>query len=179
MKLNQIFLSIAMLFAVCFLGCSSDDDNGGDTPTDGVTFEISGEVEGEKSGFANVVQVEESGITQIFISMNDGITGVQTFSLILYLSNTGQDAEIPSVGEYSIGTPAVGDFWVVYTDIGNGDSVEYGSIWGASGTLTITGSTPNRLTGQFEFTAEGNVDSMGVPTGSIEVTNGQFSAQVQ
>lgn len=178
MKMNQILLSIAFLFALCFLGCSSDDDNG-DTPSDGVTFEISGDVEGEKSGFASVVQVEESGITQIFISMNDGITGVQTFSLGFYLSNTGQDVELPSEGEYSIGTPAVGDFWVDYTDIGTGDGVEYGSIWGASGTLTITEATSNRLTGQFEFTAEGNVDSMGVPTGSIEVTNGQFSAQVQ
>ncbi len=170
-------LAIIFFLTIFMVACSSDDDNGG-TPTDEVNFHISGDVEGHKSGFATLVQVEESGIQQLFFSMNDGISGTQTFSLNLYLSNTGQDVEVPTQGDYSIGLPAAQDFWVVYTDLSGADGVEYGSIWGASGTLTITESNSGRVSGEFEFTAEGNIDGMGNPTGQIEVTEGVFSVQL-
>ncbi len=175
MKNTAFFLILTLLFA--FTACNGDDDSNGDGPNVGaneITFDISGAVEGEKSGSSYVVVV--GGTDSYLISNNDGTSAeTQTFSLVFYKSFENNPTANPAPGTYPIGT--VGDlvnedgFWVVYTDTQSGE--EFGGQ-NVSGTMTITSNTNNQLKGTFEFTAGG----YGTTEGTITVTNGRFSAAI-
>tara|TARA_R110000850_G_scaffold150497_1_gene273319 strand:+ start:239132 stop:239668 length:537 start_codon:yes stop_codon:yes gene_type:complete len=177
MKNTTFYFILTLLFT--FTACTDDDDNGnnGDGPNVGaneITFDISGAVEGEKSGASYVVIVQDFSY---LISSNDGTSSSdQTFSLVFHKSfDDGNASANPAPGTYPIGT--VGDlmdqdgFWVVYSDTQNNQ--EFGGQ-NVDGTLTITSNSNNQLKGTFEFSAGSYEGS----EGTITVTNGSFSAAI-
>lgn len=176
MKNTAFFIILTLLFSLT--ACSGDDDNGnnGDNPSVGaneITFDISGAVEGNKTGSSYVIIV---GDFSYIISNNDGTSSAdQTFSLAFHKSFDDNTAANPAPGTYPIGTVTdLADedgFWVVYTDTQS--SEEFGGQ-NVSGTLTITSNNNNQLRGTFEFTA-GGYDTT---EGTITVTNGSFSAAI-
>ncbi len=177
MKNPVFYLILTLLFT--FTACSGDDDNGGngDDPNVGaneITFDISGAVEGNKSGSSYVVIVE--GYSYM-ISNNDGTLGSdQTFSLAFHKSFEDENPSAnPAPGTYPIGNSVdvldVDGFWVVYTDTQTDQ--EFGGQ-NVNGTLTITSTNNNQLKGTFEFTADGFPGT----EGTITVTNGSFSAAI-
>lgn len=179
---NRISITSMLVFLsliVC-MACSNDDDNNnnGNEPSNNlnkISFDISGYVDGNKTGGSYVVIVED--YNTYMISSHDGTSNTnQTFSLNFYKDFEDTSTENPAPGTYPIGTVVdlvdQDGFWLVYTDTQN--NIEFGSgTDNVSGTLTITSNTNNLLKGTFEFTATKN------QTGeSIQVTNGQFSAAI-
>ncbi|WP_185155950.1 DUF6252 family protein, partial [Fulvivirga kasyanovii] len=132
---------------------------------------ISGAVEAEKKGSSYIVVV--AGSTYM-ISNNDGTSASdQTFSLAFYKNFQDNSTSNPAVGTYPIGTAVdlvnEDGFLVVYTDTQTGK--DYSKD--VSGTLTITNNSNNQLRGTFEFAASNTNQG-----GSIQVTNGKFSAAI-
>ncbi|WP_417875096.1 DUF6252 family protein [Xanthomarina gelatinilytica] len=173
-------ITLLTLF-LSFMACSNDDDSNDNTgmeditiPLNQMTFDITGTVEGAKSGFCYVNII---GSSSYMVSSNDGTSAAdQTFGLTFYKSFVDDPVGNPAPGTYPIGTvvdvSGIDGFWVVYTDTQN--DTEFGSGTDAvSGSLTIISNTNNELKGTFEFTATNN------QTGeSIQVTNGKFSAAI-
>lgn len=176
MKNTAYYLILILLFSLT--ACSSDDDNGNINNNSSVgdneiTFDISGAVEGNKSGSSYVIVV---GDFSYIISNNDGTSSAdQTFSLAFHKSFDDNNIANPTPGTYPIGTVTdladVNGFWVVYTDTRSGE--EFGGQ-NVSGTMTITSNNNNQLKGTFEFSA-GGYDTT---EGTITVTNGSFSAAI-
>lgn len=173
-------ITLLTLF-LSFMACSNDDDSNDNTgmedipiPLNEMSFDISGAVDGSKSGYCYVLIVGESSY---MVSSNDGTSAAdQTFGITLYKDFEEDPVGNPAPGTYPIGTvvdvSGIDGFWVVYTDTQN--DTEFGSGTDAvSGSLTIISNTNNELKGTFEFTATNN------QTGeSIQVTNGKFSAAI-
>jgi hypothetical protein len=169
------YCMLLVIFSLYMYSCNNQENN--DTvPGNGLNehigiFTISGEVEGQKQGDAAVVFSEMMGTQTINISIHDGRDGNQTFSLNFYQSGT--TVSLPDPGEYSIGrtnNPDT-DFWMVYTDVENGN--EYGLE--ATGTIIIEETTQSHLRGRFAFEAE-NIDFDN--DGTIAVEDGVFLARI-
>lgn len=174
MKTHTILFT-AIAFALT-IGCGgSDDDNGGpngDSAGD-ASFEISGDVEGEKSGLAAFLPDDEHDILQLAIHDHDP----QTYSLTLI--RQGEGAEIPPVGEYTIGGPVGADFHAVYTDVEN-DAVEYSEFGDEAGILEITESSDTSASGVFEMVLPRIEDAGQSFEGQqIVITDGEFTAPVR
>ncbi|PVW16273.1 hypothetical protein DDV96_03110 [Marixanthomonas spongiae] len=156
------------------MGCSKDDDQSDDSNNaskNQITFDISGAVEGKKTGSSYIVIVEGVNYS---ISNNDGTSiDDQTFSLSFYKKFKDNSTTNPAKGTYPIDDVVnltdTDGFWIVYTDTVN--DIDFSQD--VSGTLTITSNTNNQLKGTFEFSASSR------ETGeTITVTNGKFSAAI-
>ena len=180
--MKHVMRIILLTLFLSFMACSNDEDTNDNTtgmeditiPLNQMTFDITGTVEGAKSGFCYVNII---GSSSYMVSSNDGTSAAdQTFGITLYKDFEEDPVGNPAPGTYPIGTvvdvSGIDGFWVVYTDTQN--DTEFGSGTDAvSGSLTIISNTNNELKGSFEFSATNN------QTGeSIQVTNGKFSAAI-
>lgn len=183
MNLRQKPLCLCIAIAFVFLfGCSDDENNtgggggGGGGDLGEVSFDISGDIEGQKSGIATVLPDEDHDLLQI--SLHD--YQPQTFSMTFMQLGS---AEVPAVGEYSLGAPVATDFNAFYTntEAGHADADEYNEFTGEAGTLEITESSATSVSGTFELTLQYlDEDTMEPVDGrEIVITNGQFTAPVK
>jgi hypothetical protein len=177
-------MCIGAAMAFSFTSCSDDDDSngGGGAPPpsppaqDQMSFTLSGDLEGEKTGQAFVFVAGAGGVSNVVLSGNDGpgITeGAQTFSLNFYQSGD----QVPEEGTYEIGFEQGSNgtgFWVLYESFEDGPAnpVSYGGVSGSSGTLEITSASETMISGTFEFTA---VNASG---DELIVENGIFNAGI-
>ena len=182
--LTIAFLSVA-------LACGDDDNDNGNASPGGngnaspggnggpgggsagnVSFEFSGEADGQKDGIAYVGTFESEHSSNYQFNFTD------TDTFFMTLSRMGEGTDAPDEGTYSIGG-MVADFWVsfeLYEDGDASNSVDYAATSGETGTLEITSSGSSSMVGTFEFTAPNISDMEG--GGEITVSNGEFTAVV-
>ncbi|MCA1763609.1 MAG: DUF6252 family protein [Cryomorphaceae bacterium] len=167
-----------------FTSCGGDDDSN-NPPSDpgghggSASFDISGEIEGEHSGIADFRAFEMAGVYNwdITIINQDPIT----FN-ISFLQQGEDPIDRPGEGTYELGINPGNQSNDIYT----GSYVNYGGnpseqdnytigIDETSGTMEITSSSDELIEGTFSFTAA-RIGDDGNVAGTIEVTNGEFSA---
>ena len=183
---SSIILAICISFA--FASCSNDDDKSsgpaGGTPNPAaalgtVNLTISGDVEGQRSGIADF-DIIDLGFMQTW-DLNLYDHSPQTFDLSFVHMATDGSGGRPAPGTYEIGNSVSEQkvFWVDYTHIENQDfanSIEYSAMYGQAGTLVITTSNEQLVSGTFEFTAHQYDDDSMEIIGTINVS-GSFSAK--
>lgn len=192
--MNNIY--IRFLIALLFLIGVSCSDNSTDPDIDSfgeITLKVTGDFEAERTGYADFHGLD-LGSTYVWqIAGND--LSPQTFSLGISHIST-DPIERPESGSYEITTPAAGmapweepgpmTFSPTYTHIENGDfegAVEYSYVlcteeFPGGGTLNITSSTADKVSGTFQFTAHNiDIDDMGncILQGTIHIS-GSFDA---
>jgi hypothetical protein len=180
MKTNKLYYFLVFLsFAFSGYSCSDDNDGPEDISMGEANFTVSGAVEGEKSGQADFHHLTDlpGGLENWEISIHD--FSPQTFSLQFSLSSSNSITQ-PGTGTYEIGFEANSSnvFLAIYTHIPNGDfmnSTEYSTLWGGAGTLTITTSNEDTVSGSFQFSATEVDDELNV-VGTINIT-GEFTAK--
>ncbi|WP_114750094.1 DUF6252 family protein [Pleomorphovibrio marinus] len=180
----KIITNILILFGSFFIlsACSSDDDGSPDIPGEhngSVSFQVSGEVEGEYSGIADFRAFEMSGIHTWDITMldQDPITFSVSFTQV-----GNEPIDRPETGTYELGiNPGnqLDDIYMAsfeyYVDGPfQSDSYTVG-IGDTTGELEITSSSDERIEGNFSFTAV-RLDDEGNLGETISVTDGEFSA---
>lgn len=185
MKNSNLITSIILVLLLSLISCSSDDDN----PNNGQEFgsfelTVTGDIEATKSGFADFTQFNFSSLQDWSIDMFDPNGSSQTMDLSISTSSAVEDVSRPEPGTYDIGFSATDPsvFSAIYVHIPNGnfsESVEYSTLpisddTSYGGTLTITTSTENTVSGSFEFTAAKVDDNLNI-TGEINVS-GEFTA---
>ncbi|MCC5914981.1 MAG: hypothetical protein JJU46_11440 [Balneolaceae bacterium] len=172
--MNYRLLTIALVAA--FIGACSDnsssilDDQFGE-----VTFNISGDITGEKSGMADFYSMSSFGISTWEISMSD--FNPSTFSLVI-MAFSNEDIERPGTGTYPIGPNSESDlyFSAYYADESI-DYEEYSSDFeGFGGTLTITESNSDRIRGTFQMTLGMFDYDNGEVIGEVAISSGSFTA---
>ena len=174
-KLTALFSAI--VFAVA-LGCGGDDEENGNGNNDSngngsggeASFQISGDIEGEKSGHAALIP--DPNIDSVQLAISD--LGPQTFSLTFIQQGT---SEVPSEGEYSVGGPTTSDFHATYVDV-EGDATEYSEFTEQAGTLEFTSSSETSVSGTFELTLPIMGEGIEAGEGEIVITEGEFTAVV-
>jgi hypothetical protein len=142
------------------------------------SFVVSGEIEGEYSGIADFRAFEMSGVHTWDITLID--QNPITFN-ISFAQFGEEPIAAPPVGTYTLAiNPGNQEDDIYQTtfeyfeeDPLQGDNYTVG-IDGTSGVLEITTSTEDLIEGTFSFTAVRMEN--GVTAGTIEVTNGEFSA---
>ncbi|MBT0606703.1 hypothetical protein [Aequorivita echinoideorum] len=167
------------LTALLILGSCNNDDNNDSEPQNDmgeVNFTLSGDITGNKTGFANFIEMEQQTTTPQIINMFDNDGGVQTFSLTFYRSSINGPLDRPTPGNYPIGNAAEfldgSGFSVIYTNTTNDN--EYGLE--ASGSLTISEINDTEVIGTFSFSAEHVIDP---DRPGIQVSNGSFRAKIR
>lgn len=158
-----------LLCALFLVGVScSDNSTGSDSDTFGeFTMKVTGDFEAERSGQVDFWGMEASSMHWWEISAND--FSPQTFSLTLIHYST-DPVDQPGTGSYTISDhvatapwedPKPMEFVALYTQIENGNlagAVEYDTLlcadeYPGGGTLNITSSTSEKVSGNFLFTA--------------------------
>lgn len=168
------------LFLLVAGGCS-DSTSGPDGDSGSVgqaTFELSGAISGERSGFAQFGGIEVSGLHMWSITVSDG--GSATFSLTISISSA-DPFDTPAPGTYPIGMPTLDPsiFSADYADTREGliAPPHYTTIpAGTQGSITITQSTEGEVSGTFHFNAVHVDSSTNEALGEIVATNGAFTA---
>lgn len=181
--LMRITMNILISFVSFFIisACSGDDDLP-DIPGEhngSVTFQVSGEIEGEYSGIADFRAFEMSGIHTWDITMidQDPITFSVSFTQV-----GSEPIDRPDPGTYELGiTPGnqsedtyMGSFENYVDGPFQSDSYTVG-IGDTTGELIITSSSDELIEGTFSFTAV-RIDDEGNLGETIAVTDGEFSA---
>ncbi len=179
--------SISLLTIAIFslaLACGSDDDDNGGGPGPGpgggsstggtVSFEMSGDIDGAKDGFAYIGTYETDSISNYQFNFGDGDTYTLT------LSRMGEGIESPSVGVYTVGTITDDDFGVSMEIFAMDNESEAISFHAASldedvgGMMDITSSSSSSAAGTFEFDLISYDDDGNERR--VAITNGQFTA---
>lgn len=174
--MKKISLIFILIYSTFLLSCSSDDDNSADLSGFGsATVNLSGDLEGTRTGMADFHYHELGSMYMWEISFHD--LSPQTFALTLMLQSH-EPISRPTPGTYEIGfDPLDPDvFSASFINIEDSnfvDSVEY-DTFDNGGTLTIETSTDEKVTGHFEFTANSRDDNFN-STGTIHVS-GSFEA---
>jgi len=180
MKYKKLFLlfTIAALALINY-SCSNDDDNSGGPDIGDATITVSGDIQGQKSGMADFHHLTDlpGGMETWEISIHD--YSPQTFSLQFMLASATSEITQPGVGTHEIGFApgSTSVFTAIYTHIPDGDfmnSTEYSTLWGGAGSLNITTSNENTVSGNFQFSATEVDDELNI-VGTIEVS-GEFTA---
>jgi len=180
MKSKKLFLFLTLTtLALINYSCSDDDDSSGGPDIGDATITVSGDVQGQKSGMADFHHLTDlpGGMETWEISIHD--YSPQTFSLQFMLASATSEITQPGVGAHEIGfTPnSTSVFTAIYTHIPDGDfmnSTEYSTLWGGAGTLNITTSNDNTVSGNFQFSATEVDDELNI-VGTVEVS-GEFTA---
>lgn len=193
--------SVSLMFSIMsIVGCGgggSSSNNGntgggsGGGPGD-VTLTASGAVTGQFSGMMDFhyMEFDDVGVegARWELSGHDsGADGGQSFSLTMAIESFvdgGESIGRPPVGDYDIGFEPNSDevFSAIFTHIGEGgfmDTTEYASDMDSyTGTLTITESTADSVTGHFvaDLFWEDYCTADGCVGDSINI-NGSFTAQ--
>ena len=179
-KFKKTIHLITLLFIPLLLTfCSDDDPVSSNGDLDEASFTITGDINTEVDGIARF-GTSGAGDEETSWEITIADTGPQTF--VLVISTIDLDgAEQPSTGFYSItNSPTVeGEFSAIFTDMeddGPGGT-EYSTIFGnEGGTLEISESSSNQVSGNFSFTAVTVDDQTNEAVGEIVVTNGEFVA---
>ena len=166
-----------------FTACSDDDDNTTTPPpTDpgghggSASFTIEGDHAGEYTGIADFRAFEMAGVYtwDILIMNQDPITYNLSFA-----QTGGEPIDRPEVGTYELGISQSDDVYLTsfsYYEETPFQGQDYlVGVGQTSGTLVITTSSESLMEGTFSFTAI-HYDDEGMEGGSIEVTDGEFSA---
>lgn len=163
--------------------CSEDDDSNNpisDPSGHGrsASFDISGEIEGEYSGIADFRAFEMAGLYNWDITIID--QDPITFNLS-FLQQGAEPIDRPGEGTYQLdinpGNQSDDIYTKTYENYGDNPSEQDNYTVGigkTSGTMEITSSTDELIEGTFPFTTA-RIDD-GMIAGTIEVTNGEFSA---
>ncbi len=175
--LNRQTVAIGAAFIIAVglgLGCGDDDDNGnggGGGPGGGgsSSLTVSGEVEGDFSGFATYTDASLENN-----SFSVALTDNSKFHIQLRIGIEGNSP--PPVGTYDVGGSIISseDFHAIYSDFEEGgmmDPDEYSTQDTPSGTVELTSSSDDAVSGTFEFYAGSLEDP-----DQITVTNGEFQA---
>lgn len=191
--MNNIYTKFLIAFLFLIGVSCSDNSKGPDTDGFGeITLTVTGDVEAERTGIADFHGLDQGSIKSWEIHGND--VSPQTFSLSMSHIST-DPIERPGTGSYEITYPVAqipGEdpgpmtFSPAYTHIENGDftsAVEYSYVicaddFPGGGTLNITSSSDEEISGTFQFTAHNvDVDDMGncILNGTVHV-NGSFDA---
>ncbi|NEN24910.1 hypothetical protein G3O08_15525 [Cryomorpha ignava] len=176
---NTLFLTALLL---TFTACSDDDEspstgsNGDDTGHGGsASFTVSGDLEGEHTGIADFRAFEINGIHTWDITLID--QNPITFN-ISFAQTGGESIDAPTVGVYPLEVSQDENVYLTTYEHFDGNPFQgetyTAGIDGTSGVMEITTSTESLIEGTFSFTAARFED--GQIVGSIEVTNGEFSA---
>ena len=172
-----MIIFLGLLTITCSDNSSGNDDN--ENPQNGnVTFTVSGDSNGEKSGTA-VFDVVEGGVTHfVEISMWDNPS---TFTLAFAVFST-DPLDVPTPGTYSIGqTDLNGEVFEADYTIAEADDVldyeNYTTSYGEhGGTLTITESSENHIEGTFSLTVGKYDQEQDEYVGEITINDGEFYA---
>ena len=155
---SRTFLAVILL-VLSSIGCGDDDP---------VSFTVSGDVDGNKGGFAYIQTTDVAGELVEFDFWDN-----ETYAL--HFVREDQGTSIPDPGTYTIGGDT-DDFYVVYTAFEDGNGQNSTMYSGAQheniGTLEILSSDDSYASGTFEFQAfvPGDEET------SITVTDGEFTA---
>ncbi len=180
MKFNLSSLLVLPLFLL-FTSCSDDDDS--NTPPDetaqhggSASFTVSGELQGDHTGIADFRAFEMNGIHTWDITLID--QNPITFN-ISFVQTSDAPIDAPGVGTYQLEISQDENVYLTsYEHFDDnplqGENYSVG-IDGTSGVLEITSSAPDLIEGTFSFTAV-RLDDNGQVAGTIEVTDGEFSA---
>lgn len=176
--IRQVMMLLCIGLIVTSCGNDDGDDGlagGGQNDAD-VSFTISGFIQGTRSGSGIVALTEQDENFRLTFSFTNAdatdTTDQGSFNLELFQGPQAEPLTFPESGSYSIGGVQQDeeDFTVIYTDTELGVTF----LGEANGTLTITESTSEFISGTFEF----SVSTLSNPNNAIEVSNGQFRAQV-
>ncbi len=190
---------LIIIFVISVAAACSDSSSGPDLDNSPgqVSLTVSGDVQGEKTGMADFYGGEPGGqgIHYWELSFND--FSPQTYSLQLSLTDF-DEIRRPSPGSYEIGFEPGNPFeeqgeplfFGIYTHIPNGsfsNAMEFDTglfcvdEGPRGGTLVITGSSSEAVSGSFSFKAANyDFDDSGncILQGEIEVT-GEFNARAR
>lgn len=175
-KAPVLFFLLALIF--CYPGCSDDSSSSNNGSPGESNLTVSGEIEGEFSGWALFNYTETSHGNSWSINMTDN----QTYNLSLSLSSVDTPISQPEPGTYNIGGGS-SEFLPIFTDIetggiGAGGDYEYSTLFEENtGTLTIEESTEETISGSLKFYA-GQTDDEGNLINMITV-DGDFTAKNQ
>jgi hypothetical protein len=166
-----IVLSALVFATAC--GDSGGGGGGGEHQGQGSwSFDITGEVDGSQSGFAFFVQPRN--IISYNLSQDDDYMTV---------SFTNGAEEVLSPGTYSIGSGGAADpgvdvvFQLWVDENGDGEATTYTTRHTDGGTMEVTESSANSVSGTFEIEmsrVDGNLEE--IPGSGITITNGEFTA---
>ena len=144
------------------------------------SFEVTGEVEGSKSGEASFTFTDSPGADQLIIEITDAAGGQGIPSFALTLSRTGENLPaVPEPGTYEIGDDETGPdvFQAIFVDISmTGPSAGYVTVEGYGGQLEIEHASETEIRGTFQFDAIEQDPETRETFGDVEVTGGSFSA---
>ena len=189
----NIDIKIILSFLLLVLVSCSDNSTGSDNGALGeMTLKVTGDFEAERSGQADFHGLDSGSIYMWEIHGND--YSPQTFSLS-FLHNSVESIDRPGPGTYDVknqvgqtpwGDPEPMAFTAIYTHIENENyagSVEYSTLlcteqFPSGGTLTITSSSDEEISGSFQFTAHNvEIEDTGtcISHGTIHVS-GSFDA---
>ncbi len=180
MKMRTTFVILIITFSLSIVTCSNNSSNsdGEGNGTGSVSFQLSGDAEGEKEGQAVFDIVELAGVYNVIISFHD--LSPTTFTLEFILT-TENETQVLSTGSHEIGEPELDKVfqadYTAFTGTQISDRTEYTTFEGGfGGTLNVTKSTDKIIEGTFEFTAGRYDDETGELIGQISVTDGEFHA---
>lgn len=178
-------ISILVIFFFLAASCSDDDDNGSgsgsgvpsESPTS-VSFDISGEMDGVKTGVSNFfINVGPQGSS--FTFENRSPDGESPFWKLEF-AYTGSDTVLVEEGTYTIGNVnelAEGDVDFTALFIEDGESpmpMTWSMIGEVSGTLVIEQVGANQASGSFEM----YFDDPNNAYDALTIENGVFEADV-
>lgn len=169
------YLLFSLFLALTFAACDSDgdgDSNGngnGNSDIGNANVTISGDVSGSFSGSAIFGADAEDGTGFTIVLFDQTITTLATGQFVAM----GTDGERPSPGQYDFEAASGVSFGGGYF---SSDGSTTGTIVSAqSGTLTITSSSSDQVSGNFTFT--GQAISNGGVAGTATVS-GSFTAEL-
>ncbi len=170
-------LLVTLFLLLPLAACDSNDgdgdgDGGGGGSIGSASITVSGGISSSFDGSA-AFGVAEDG-TSFSIGIFEGAlptSGNVTGELI----GIGRNGDRPAVGTYAFNPTTTGaDFVGAYiSDVANPTSGSF--VSSASGTLTITSSSSDRVAGSFSFSGQG-LSGTGGPLGTVTVS-GDFSAE--
>jgi hypothetical protein len=182
MKQILTFAAAALFSLFLLNGCSDSTSSIEDDLFGSASFDISGDIEGSKEGFADFDGFSAYGVSSWEISIHD--FQPHTFSLTFMMIDTGDEIQRPGPGTYDIsyGVGNEGSFSAFYvnTEDGYEEAFEYETYGeGTGGQLVITESSSDVVKGTFSFNAAKYDYDTGEVIGTISVTNGRFEARAR
>lgn len=176
MRRYSFHLFLSLLLALTFTACDSDENgdgngNGGGGDVGNVSVTLSGGVDGSFSGNAFFVIDEDDEVDFAIGLFSGAITNPNAGEIVVL----GRDGDRPGPGTYTIDAEASeANFFGAYVEnLGNFASATLVSA--QSGTLEITSSSSDEVSGTFSFTGQAFTGS-GTQLGETTVS-GQFTAE--